>query len=194
MSKRVFIWVAHPKPGSLCAGLADAYAAGLQAQGARVKRQDLSDMDFDLNFEGYGPETPDLERDLLIWQDNLAWADHFLVVHPVWWGTMPTKAKAVFDRALTPGFAYKYHGRGIGWDKLLEGKSADAIITSDTPPALDTLLYHRSNRRILRKQVFEFCGVKPKSVVQFGSVKLAKPARIQSWLRQAQTMGARAAA
>lgn len=194
MSKKVFVWVAHPKAGSLCEGLADAYEAGLKAEGAEVRRQNLAEMRFDLNFDGYGPDQPALEPDLKLWQDNVAWADHLLFVHPVWWGTLPTKAKAVLDRGLESGFAYKYHGRGLGWDKLLDGKSADAIITSDTPPLIDSLLYGRANRKMLKNQVFGFCGVKAKSLVQLGSVKLAKPSKIQGWLRQAQNMGARAAA
>jgi hypothetical protein len=31
MTKRLFIWVAHPKAGSLCAAIADSYQAGAPA-------------------------------------------------------------------------------------------------------------------------------------------------------------------
>jgi putative NADPH-quinone reductase len=194
MAKRVFIWVAHPKAGSLCAAMADAYADGVAGQGAEVRRMDLADMAFDMNFEGYGPDAPALEPDLEAWQENVRWADHLLIIHPYWWGAMPTKAKAVLDRALTPGFAFKYHRKGVSWDRLLSGKTADVIVTSDTPPLLDTLLYLKAGRRVLKKQVLGFCGVKTKRVVQFGSVKLASPAKIQSWLRKAGRFGAKAAA
>lgn len=106
MKKRVFVWVAHPKAGSLCAALADAYVEGLEASDAEVLRMDLADMNFAAEFDGYGAGSLPLEPDLKGWQDAVAWADHLLVVHPYWWGSMPTKAKAVLDRALTPGFAY----------------------------------------------------------------------------------------
>ena len=59
---------------------------------------------------------------------------------------------------------------------------------------LDTLLYLKAGRRVLKKQVLGFCGVKTKRVVQFGSVKLASPAKIQGWLRKAGRFGAKAAA
>jgi NAD(P)H dehydrogenase (quinone) len=193
MAKRVFIWVAHPKAGSLCAGLADAYQAGLEKKGAEVLRMDLSDMDFEARFEGYGPDAPELEPDLKGWQDAVAWADHILVVHPYWWASMPTKAKAVLDRALTPGFAYKYHRRGMGWDKLLAGKTADVIVTSDTPPLIDTLLYGRPGRRVLKNQVLGFCGIKTRKVIQFGSVKLAEPKKIQRWITRSGRLGETAA-
>lgn len=194
MTKRVFIWVAHPKAGSLCAGLADAYQAGLEEGGAQIRRMELSEMDFDMTFEGYGAPAAPLEPALADWQAAVAWADHVLIVHPYWWGAMPTKAKAVLDRALIPGFGFKYHRRGMGWDKLLKGKSADAIITSDTPPLIDTLIYRKPARRVLKNQVLEFCGVKTKTIIQFGSVKLASPKKIANWLAKAKRLGAAAAA
>jgi len=194
MTKRLFIWVAHPKAGSLCAAIADSYQAGAETRGAEVRRMDLHAMAFDPAFEGYGAAAPALEPDLAAWQDNIAWADHIMIVHPYWWGAMPTRAKAVLDRALTPGFAFKYHARGIAWDKLLTGKTADAIITSDTPPLLDTLLYRKPSRRVLKNQVLGFCGIKAKHVIQFGSVKVASAHKIARWFRRAESMGAAAAA
>lgn len=194
MTKRVFIWVAHPKAGSLCEGIADAYQAGVEQGGAQVRRMNLSDMSFGMDFSGYGQDASPLEPDLLDWQEAVAWADHVLIVHPYWWGAMPTKAKAVLDRALTPGFGFKYHRKGTGWDKLLKGKTADAIITSDTPPLIDTLVYQKPARRVMKNQVLGFCGIEAKNVIQFGSVKLASPKKIQNWFDHAQRMGAEAAA
>lgn len=86
---------------------------------------------------------------------------------------MPTMAKAVIDRALTPGFGFHYHTRGVAWDKLLTGKTADTIITSDTPPLLDRFIYGRPTRRVIKNQVLGFCGIKSRKTLQFGSVKLA---------------------
>ena len=194
MTKRIFIWVAHPKADSLCSSMADAYQAGVEERGCAVRRMELSDMTFDLNTDGYGADAPPLEPDLIAWQAAVAWADHILIVHPYWWGAMPTKAKSVIDRALTPGFAYKYHRRGLAWDKLLTGKTADIVITSDTPPWLDTLLYWRTGRRVLSNQILGFCGVKTRRAVQVGSVKTAAPEKIGRWIAQARTLGLKAAA
>ena len=195
MTNRIFIWVAHPRPRSLCAAIADAYQAGAEANGSPVRRMDLSEMSFEMDgFSGYDETTPALEPDLKTWQDNVAWAEHLLFVHPYWWGGMPTKAKAVLDRALEPGFGFKYHSRGVKWDKLLTGKSADAIITSDTPPLIDTLIYRKPARRVMKNQVLGFCGIKTRSIVQFGSVKTASDQKIFHWIGKAGRMGASAAA
>lgn len=193
MTNRIFIWVAHPKSGSLCAGLADAYQAAAERAGSDVRRIDLCNMSFDPSCDGYDDDMPPLEPDLLAWQDAIACADHLLIVHPYWWGAMPTKAKAVLDRALAPGFAYKYRAKGVAWDKLLTGKTADVIITSDTPPLLDTILYRRPGRRVMKNQVLGFCGIKTKRMVQFGSVKLADAAKIGKWIGRAGRMGGIAA-
>ncbi|MEQ8443358.1 MAG: NAD(P)H-dependent oxidoreductase [Alphaproteobacteria bacterium] len=194
MTKRVFIWVAHPKSDSLCAGIAEAYSEGLRNAGADIRITYMSDMNFDLNCDGYGPDASPLEPDLIDWQDNMRWADHILIVHPYWWGAMPTKAKAVLDRALSPGFAFKYRGRGIAWDKLLAGKTADIIVTSDTPPYLDTLVYWQPGRRVLKNQILGFCGIKTRRSIQFGSVKTASTRKIQGWLDRSRRLGQLAAA
>ena len=193
MAKRIFIWVAHPRANSLCGSIADAYKAGALETGAELRRMDLAEMSFDTAFEGYGEDALPLEPDLLAWQENIAWADHILIVHPYWWGAMPTRAKAVLDLALTPGFGFRYHTGKVAWDKLLKGRTADAIITSDTPPLLDTLLYRRPARRVIRNQVPGFCGIRAKRIIQFGSVKLASPEKIAGWLRRSQRMGVLAA-
>ncbi|MGD1934312.1 MAG: NAD(P)H-dependent oxidoreductase [Candidatus Phaeomarinobacter sp.] len=194
MSKKIFIWVAHPKPTSLCSALADAYEAGARREGADIRRQALSDMTFDLSFDGYkdvyGEKKQEaLEPDLMQWQANIQWADHVMIVHPYWWGSMPAKAKTVLDKALTPGFAFKYQRKGVKWDKLLVGKTGDAIITSDTPPLLDSVLYRSPGRRVIKNQVLDFCGIKPKKVVQFGSVKMASEKKIGRWIGKAEKLG-----
>lgn len=192
-AKKIFIWVAHPKQGSLCEAMADAYQAGAEREGSEVRRMDLHAMDFEPAFESYR-KNPPLEPDLLTWQENIAWADHIFIVHPYWWAAMPTKAKAVLERALLPGFGFKYHQKGMMWDKLLDGKTADVVITADTPTWLDTIIYRKPARRVIKNQVLGFCGIKTKHCLQFGSVKLASDKKINGWITKAEILGARAAA
>ena len=190
-SSRLFIWVAHPRLESLSKALADAYQSGAIESGSEVRRLDLASMEFDNNFTGYGgggsPLSPDLQR----WQENVSWSSHLLFVYPYWWGGMPAMAKAVLDQALLPKFAFKYHRRGLKWDKLLAGKTGDAIITSDTIPWMDTLFYRKPGRRVIKNQVFDFCGIKPNEIVQFGSVKRSSSELILKWLDTAHRMGRR---
>jgi len=193
MPKKIFIWMAHPRADSLCAGLADAYHEGARAAGAAVRRLDLHAMRFDPDFEGYGTPAPALEPDLLAWQEGVAWADHLFVVHPYWWGAMPARAKAVLDRALLPGFGFRYRKGSVLWDKLLKGRTADVMITSDTPPWYDTLIYRKPGRRVIRNQVLGFCGIKTRRIVQVGTVKTADEAKRARWIARAGDLGRTAA-
>jgi len=190
-SKKVFIWVTHPGTGTLCQALADAYQKGCESMaGVEVRRMDLSEMQFDADtYAGYDEDAPELEPDLLKWQEGIAWADHLFIVHPYWWGAMPGRAKVVLDRAFTPGFAFKYKGRGIAWDKLLAGRTADVVITSDTPPTIDTLIFGKPGRKVLKNQVLGFSGIKARKVLQFGSVKIADEAKIAGWIQQTEGLG-----
>ena len=120
---------------------------------------------------------PQVEADLSEWQENLAWAEHVLIVHPYWWGGMPAKAKALIDRTLTPGFAFKYHDKGVTWDKLLSGRTADVVILSDTPPMLDTLLYRKPGRRVVTNQILGFCGIKTKKSCSLDRLRRQVPTR-----------------
>ncbi|MEM6616670.1 MAG: NAD(P)H-dependent oxidoreductase [Pseudomonadota bacterium] len=192
-ARRVFIWNAHPKSESFCGALADAYEAGAREAGAIVRRIELEDMRFDMTMEGDARTNEGLEPDLVAWREALAWCDHVFVVHPYWWAAMPAKAKAVLDRALTSGFAFKYHKKGVMWDKYFTGKTADAVITSDTPPWLDTLLYGKPARKVLKNQVLGFVGIKVRNVRQLGSVKVSSAEKRQKWLEQIEALGRRAA-
>ncbi|RED13159.1 NAD(P)H-dependent oxidoreductase [Pontivivens insulae] len=194
MTRRIFIWIAHPRANSLNHALAERYASAAREAGADVRVQDLSAMRFSQDFTGYVSGHAPLEPDLLAWQDNLKWADHVLWVHPYWWAGMPSKARAVLERALSPGFAYKYRKTGMLWDKHLTGRTGDVIVTGDTPPILDTLLYGRPGRRAVRNQMLDFVGIKPRKIVQFGAVRGAPERKITRWLDRAAHLGRTAAA
>ncbi|QPH53825.1 NAD(P)H-dependent oxidoreductase [Pontivivens ytuae] len=192
MTKRIFIWVGHPRAESLCGALADRYEAEARAAGAEVRRQNLADMQFDPNFPGYVGRQ-EIDPDLVAWQENMAWADHVLFVFPYWWASIPAMAKAVLDKALVPGFGFKYRKDSMWWDKLLAGRTGDVILTSDTPPWLDTWLYRKPGRRMLKNQVLDFCGITPRKIVQFGSVKSSTPRDRSRWIERAGDMGRTAA-
>jgi len=191
MTERVFIWVAHPGAGTFNAALADAYEQGARESGATVRRMDLSEMEISSGFRGY-PDSSNLEPSLRDWQANVAWADRIFIVHPLWWSAMPTLAKSVLDQALSSGFAYKYHARGMAWDKLLEGKVGDAIITADTPTWIDSWLNNKPSRRALAKGVYAFCGIRPRNIALFGSVKMSDLTQREKWLARARSFGAQA--
>ncbi|MEO7675045.1 MAG: NAD(P)H-dependent oxidoreductase, partial [Pyrinomonadaceae bacterium] len=133
MSKKVLIILGHPDKLSLCGALAARYRNGAEKAGAETRLIFLGDLYFDpVLHRGY-KENHELEPDLLAAQESIKWADHLVWVYPIWWGTMPALLKGFLDRALLPGFAFKYRPNSRWWDKFLTGRSARMIVTMDAP-------------------------------------------------------------
>jgi putative NADPH-quinone reductase len=190
--RNVLIILGHPQKDSFCAALAEAYAAGARDAGCEVRTLALGDLDFDpVRRTGYG-EAPPLEPDLLRAQNDIAWADHLVFAYPNWWGTMPALLKGFIDRVILPGFAFRYRPDSRWWDRLLKGKSAQLLVTMDTPPLWYRWVIGRPGHNQMRRSVLGFCGVKPVKVSQFGPVKTSRPGTRDKWLRKAQMMGRRA--
>ena len=143
----------------------------------------LREFAFDLNHTGQ-PLEPCLERS----RQELLWADHVIIVYPVWWGTMPALLKGWLDRVLLPGFAFEEREDG-GWGGLLGGRSATLIATMDTPRWIFGGMLHSCSIRALRDATLRFCGVGPVRVRIFSPVRTSTPELRKRWLEQARQEG-----
>ncbi len=193
MPKKILIVLGHPHSQSLCGGLARAYEEGAQSAGAETRVIRLGDLAFDPVTPRYGAHA-ELEPDLQHFQNALHWAEHLAFVYPVWWGGAPEPFKCALERVLLPGFAFKYHEKGSGWDRLLAGRSGELIVTMDTPPWIYRYLNGAAADRVMAKRTLEFCGVKPVRATHFGSVRASTPEKRADWIETAYQRGAKAAA
>ncbi|WP_028558992.1 NAD(P)H-dependent oxidoreductase [Paenibacillus pinihumi] len=190
-TNHIAIIIGHPDSASYCSALAAAYAKGANASGADVRFIDLSRISFNPNLEyGYRKRT-ELEADLLEAQDTIRWADHLVFVYPIWWGTMPAILKGFIDRVFLPGFAYKYRPNSMLWDKLLEGKSARLIVTMDTPPWYNRLVYRQAGHTVMKRATLQFCGIKPVRITEIGPVKGSSDQKRAQWLSRIEALGAK---
>jgi NAD(P)H dehydrogenase (quinone) len=149
-------------------------------------------MRFDANLHHGYKEIQDLEPDLKRWQEDVEWATHLAWIYPYWWGSMPARMKGVIDRAWLPGFAIHFHDKDPLWERKLQGRSADVIITGDTPPLLDTFLFNRPGRTQVQRYVLRFAGIRHIRARQFGSVRLSDQGKIDRWIRKAGKLGHKA--
>jgi len=169
MSRKIFILVGHPDEDSFNSTLADEYQRGAEEAGHEVRRVNISDMVFDpILHHGYRVRQ-ELEPDLVAFQENVRWCDHFVILYPSWWSTMPALLKGLFDRVWLPEFAYKFTSE-FSWKKLLKGKSATMIITSDTIPLVQRIIFGDTTNE-LRKGILWFAGFGPIRVHKFGYLK-----------------------
>ncbi len=168
-SKKVFILLGHPDSDSFNCTLADEYQRGAEEAGHDVRRMNLGDLQFDpILHHGYRLVQP-LEPDLISFQENVKWSDHFVIFYPSWWSTMPALLKGLFDRAWIPGFAYKFTS-DYTWEKLLKGKSARMFVTSDTAPLVQRIIFGDTTNE-LKNGILWFSGFSPVRVKKFGYLK-----------------------
>ena len=158
---KIFLLLAHPDKASFNGQLADVYEKSAIAKGHQVVRQNLGEMRFDpILHLGYA-KIQELEPDLVTAWDNITRCDHWVIIYPVWWGNVPALFKGFLDRVMLPGKAFKYHQNDPWWDKLLKGRSAQLITTSDGPSVFLWLKYRNSDLNALKQATLWFCGFKP---------------------------------
>jgi len=193
MAKRILVLNGNPvgEPGSLCRALAARYAKDAGAAGHEVREVHLPEMAFSTDLaHGYHRRT-DLEPDLLRFQEDLRWCEHFVLVHPVWWSALPARLKGLIDRTFLPGFAFATREKGVFWDKLLAGRSARVIYAQDAPDWYYRLVVGAPTRRMLGRGTLGFCGIKPVRFTAIGPVKGSTTARREAWLDAVGKLGRR---
>lgn len=177
---QVLVLDGHPDAGRLVTRLLDRYTASLP--GAHVERVALRDLAFAPNLgRGYA-EIQAWEPDLARLARLLEACDHLVLAFPLWWGGEPALLKGLVDRLLLPGFAFRYHRDDPFWDRLLAGRSADLIVTMDTPPWYLHLVYGDPVGRRWRRQILGFCGFHPVRILRLGPTRQGGTARrLDAW-------------
>lgn len=186
--KKVFVIDCHPAKESFSQGLFEHYIKGAEEAGHEVKSMRLSDMQFELDLASHTEDTA-LELCLLEFQENIKWCEHVVFVYPLWWGFMPAKTKALIDRSFLPQFAYAYDGKVALPKKLLGGRSAEILVTSDTPKWYFKWLYGAGAFKIARMQIFEFVGFKPVKQHMFSQMRHSSDEMRRRWLDKAKQLG-----
>lgn len=134
-TKRFFVLNGHPAQSSLSKSFAETYTKSAQTAGHKVRITHLRDLDFDIDhgFGGYDKHKS-LEPDLEAFQTDVEWSQHIVLTTPMWWGGLPAKLKGLIDRTFLPEWAFDTRNLKMGMPMpLLKGRTARAIVTSDTP-------------------------------------------------------------
>ncbi|MEK7227282.1 MAG: NAD(P)H-dependent oxidoreductase [Patescibacteria group bacterium] len=189
--KKVFILLGHPDTDSFNCTLADEYEKGALDAGHQVRRMNISDMQFDpILHHGYRL-MQELEPDLHQFQENMRWCEHFTVFYPSWWSTMPALLKGLFDRTWLPGFAFRFTAE-FSWRKLLKGRSASMVVTSDTIPLAQRIIFGDTTNE-LRRGILWFAGFSPIHLHKIGYLKhFRSTGRRERIKRKAYNLGQKA--
>lgn len=190
-SRKIFVFVGHPDNDSFSVALADAYVRGAKAAGHDVRLTRLADMKFDpILHKGY-KVIQAYEPDLLTFQGDVKWCEHFVSIYPVWWSDMPALMKGLIDRVWMPGFAFNIR-KGLipGWYRRLKGRSARVIVTSDQHMFFLWLLFGGNINNWVRG-VLRFSGFAPVRKLWFSGMHKSNPERMKSLLAKVERLGKR---
>lgn len=185
--KKIFILLGHTDPATLSGAFADAYEREARAAGHGVRRMNIGELHFDPTLhEGY-KRIQELEPDLKDFQENVRWADHIAIFYPTWWNTMPAALKGLFDRAWLPHFAFNFADHGLTWKKLLKGRTARIVTSSNTNPLMLRLMFG-SPTIDLELCLLRFAGIRARST-DFGPSERASLRTKARWFRKVERLG-----
>ena len=193
MARRISIVQGHPDPsgGRLCHALADAYAGGAEEAGHEIRRVEVARLEFSLLRTQEEFETGAAPPEIQIAQEAIRWAEHLVIVYPLWLGTMPALLKGFLEQAFRPGFAFDAKPKGL-WDKRLKGRSARIVVTMGMPALVYRWYFGAHGLKSLERNILGFCGIRPIRESLFGMVEAAGDAKRRQWLERMRDYGRRA--
>ncbi|MHA7870979.1 MAG: NAD(P)H-dependent oxidoreductase [Hyphococcus sp.] len=200
MAKKVLILQGHPDPrgGHLCHALADAYAAGARGTGADVRQVEVATLDFPLlrTKEDWDTGEAGAPEGIKPAIADCRWAEHLLIIYPLWMGTMPALLKAFMEQAFRPGVAFGESARdnANAFKPAFTGKSARVAITMGMPALAYRWFFGAHSLKSLEKNILHFAGVKPVRESLFGLVEAGSRDAMKKRIEAFTQTGARDAA
>ena len=134
MTKRIIIIQGHPDAAGnhLLHAMADVYAQDATAAGHAVRRIEVAELEFSLLRTQAEFEKGTLPSTLVSSREGMLWAEHWVILFPLWHGTMTALLKGFLEQIFRPGFAMEYKKSGFP-KRLLAGRSARIIVTMGMP-------------------------------------------------------------
>ena len=180
-----------PAPQRLCAGLVEAYAAGAEAGGHAVRRIAVGALAFDLlrsaaefNDGAPPPVIDGVQRDI-------QWADHLVVIFPLWLGGLPALTKGFFEQVFRPQFTMRWRKNQLP-QGLLEGRTVRLVVTMGMPTFAYRLIFGAGGVRSFERSVLGLAGLRRTGTTMFGGVGEVPPDKAAAWIDTTRDLGRRA--
>jgi putative NADPH-quinone reductase len=189
MTRRITIIQGHPDPagGHLLHAMSDAYVDGALTAGHEVRRIEAAQLAFPLLRSQADFEAGTLPPSLAQAQEDMRWAEHWVILFPLWHGTMPALLKGFLEQILRPGFAMEY--KKTKFPKgLLAGRSARIVVTMGMPVWIYRWYFGAYGLRSFERSMLGFAGIKPIRESLYG-LSFADTKRRARWIEQMRKTG-----
>lgn len=187
----VLILQGHPDPDArhLCHALADAYADGARFGGHEVRTVEVTRLEFPLLRSQRDWDHGELPPGLADAQASIAWANHLVVVFPLWLGGMPALLKGFLEQVARPGFAFHRDGGNPFARKALGGRSARIVVTMGMPALVYRWYFRAHSVKALERNILGFVGIAPINETLVGSVDQLDEAGRRRWTDRLRELG-----
>jgi putative NADPH-quinone reductase len=166
--------------------LASAYVKGAEEL-HEVRRIDLARLDFPILRDPGDWKSGEAVENLHEVHEAVDWADHLVILYPLWLGDVPALLKALLEQVARPGFAIQPKQHGL-YRKLLKGKSARLIVTMGMPAAAYSIFFRSHSVKSFKRNILHFVGVSPVRVTLIGRVDKGDAYR-RKWLEKVEGLG-----
>ena len=195
-ARNIVLIQGHPDGGAshLCHALAASYAQGAKQAGHTVRWIRVAELDFPLLRSQQEWDHGQLPAGLQQAQDDIRWADHIVLVFPLWLGDMPALLKGLLEQVLRPGFAFERESGATAFTKKgLKGKSARVVVTMGMPAVIYKWFYRAHSVKALERNILGFVGIAPVHETLVGMAGSFKPGDGERWLAKLRQLGGKAA-
>jgi putative NADPH-quinone reductase len=122
-------------------------------------------------------------------QEAVTWAQHLVILYPLWMGTMPAVLKAFFEQVFRYGFAMGPPPKGSRMPaRLLKGRSARIIITMGMPGFVYRWYFGAHSLKIVQRNILGLAGIRPAKASLIGGVE-GDAKRRERWLQKIEALG-----
>lgn len=190
MSRRILIIDGHPDAVAerYLHALSRAYCEGARAAGHEVRSIIVSELDFSLLRTNQDFQEGVPTQSIRQCQDLVSWAEHVVILFPLWLGGMPALLKGFFEQVFRPAFAFRADGRG--WPKkLLKGRTARIVVTMGMPATFYRWYFGAHGLKSLKRNILRFCGLGPVRESLIGAVEGIGARGRGLWLARMQQLG-----
>lgn len=188
--RRILIVDGHPDSdkGRFVHALAERYADGAASAGHELRHLKLAELEFPVIRTRSDWEASVVPDDIRNAQEAFRWAEHIVILYPLWLGDVPALLKAFLEQVMRPGFAFA-PGKGRLPDKLLKGRSARIIVTMGMPAFFYRAFYGAHSVKSLERNILKLVGISPIDHLFIGNVEADADHRAR-WLKSLFELGA----
>ena len=184
----------HPYGGSFCGAILAAVERGLKTGGHKCRVINLDQDDFDpvmrskdlLAFVGAGRAGADaldaIDDQVREYKEHLEWAEHLVMIFPIWWMTTPAMTKGFIDKVIFPAIAYDMKdGRLVS---RLSLRKVTVITTMNTPADIYREVFGNPLEGSLIKGTFRQIGIENIEWTSLNEVKQVSREQREAWLEE----------